>query len=300
MSFIFIFIDGVGIGEKNDRNPFSLKSYDFIEQLTEGSGLLKNSPEIKKDKHLFKGIDANLNIEGLPQSGTGQTALFTGENAAQVIGKHFGPFPHSGIKPLLKEKSIYHALQQKGLSCRFMNAYPPIFFEHAEKRKRWSCTTLMARSADLPIYREEDIRKGDGITADIIQKGWQEHLGIDIPEIYPEEAAERLIKQAEEHDFVFYEYYLTDKAGHSRDPEKADLVLQVLNSFLRSIMEMMGDKDTLLISSDHGNLEDLSVKTHTRNAVPLWVKGEKADLFSNVTDLTGVKPKIIEYFEGSA
>ncbi len=297
MAFIFIFIDGVGIGEEKPANPFFSKRYDFVEELTDGSGLLQNRPHIEKKNLIYKGIDANLGVEGLPQSGTGQTSLFTGINASEVIGKHFGPFPHTGNKSLLKKDSMYQDLLQKGYSCRFMNAYPPIFFRHAEARNRWSCTTLMARSANLPIYREEDIRKGKGITADIIQKGWKEHLDIDIPEIRPETAAERLLMEAEDYDFLFYEYYLTDKAGHSKDADKAGQVLQVLNAFIKALLDGMREDDTLLISSDHGNLEDLSVKTHTRNPVPLWVKGRNADLFRAVQDLTDVKPNILKAME---
>ncbi len=95
----------------------------------------------------------------MPQSGTGQTTLFTGENASQVIGKHLGPYPHSGIKHLLQEQSIFQAVQQSGKKPYFMNAYPPIFFELSEKRNRWSCTTLMTKSANITLNSTEEVLK---------------------------------------------------------------------------------------------------------------------------------------------
>lgn len=126
MSVIFIFIDGVGLGEAGSKNPFSENRYESFEILTDGFFNTDSKPVIEKDR-LFKPIDANLGVEGLPQSGTGQTTLFTGRNAAREIGKHFGPFPHSGIKPFLKRESIFHAVKEAEKKPYFMNAYPPSF-----------------------------------------------------------------------------------------------------------------------------------------------------------------------------
>ena len=296
MSLIFLFIDGVGIGERNDKNPFYTHKYEFVEKLTNGQGLFKDYKEIVGEKLLFKGIDANLGVEGLPQSGTGQTTLFTGVNASELIGKHFGPYPHSGIKHLLKEESIFHSVKELGLAAQFVNAYPPPFFQSAEKRNRWSCTTLMTRSAGIPLYTEKDIENDRGITADIVQKGWNTYLDMGVKEISAEEGAIRLVNEAESYDLVLFEYYLTDKAGHSRDLNKAEQVLQVLNAFVTTVMNNMREEDTFLITSDHGNIEDLSVKTHTRNEVPLWVCGKGSNKFSEVKSILDVKEAIISLF----
>ena len=48
-----------------------------------------------------------------------------------------------------------------------------------------------------------------------------------------------------------------------------------------------GNNHTLVVTSDHGNVEDLSVKTHTYNPVPLIVSGPHAAQFNEITDLTG-------------
>lgn len=292
MSVIFIFIDGVGLGEAVEHNPFSEKTYESFQILTGDNFNVNADPVVSKD-HLFKPIDANLEVEGLPQSGTGQTTLFTGKNASKVIGKHFGPYPHSGIKPLLKKESVFHGVQELGKKPYFMNAYPPVFFEYAKKRNRWSCTTLMTKSADLKLHSTEEVRQEKALTAEIVQNAWRERLDIDIPKITATDAAQRLLNVVPDHDLVLYEYYLTDKAGHNQKHEDAERVLKPLDEFLLHIINHKRSEDVLVITSDHGNLEDLSTKTHTRNEVPLFVMGEGSDQFDEVESLVDVKNGIL-------
>lgn len=294
MSVIFIFIDGVGLGKEDSVNPFFENRYESFEILTDGFFNADAKSVFQKD-HLFKPLDANLGVEGLPQSGTGQTALFTGRNAAKEIGKHFGPFPHSGIKPFLKNESVFHAVKDAGKKPFFMNAYPPIFFEHAKKRNRWSCTTLMTKSAGLKLNSTEEVLNEEALTAEIVQNAWRERLGIDIPKITPTDAAQRLLNVVPDYDLVLYEYYLTDKAGHNQKQEDAERVLKPLDEFLRHIIKHKKSSDTLVITSDHGNLEDLSTKTHTRNKVPLFVLGDSVESFQEVESLTDVKDGIISF-----
>lgn len=292
MAVIFIFIDGVGLGEAAGQNPFTQNKYASFEILS-GEQFHKNAEPVLNKHHLFKPIDANLGVKGLPQSGTGQTALFTGRNAAKEIGKHFGPFPHSGIKPFLKKESVFHKAIELGKKPYFLNAYPPIFFEHAQKRNRWSCTTLMTQSAGLRLNSTREVLNEQALTAEIVQNAWREKLHIDIPKITPTDAAKRLLNVVPDYDLVLYEYYLTDKAGHSQKAAKATQVLKPLDEFLLYLIKHKKNSDTLVISSDHGNLEDLSTKTHTRNNVPLFVMGESAGAFKNAKSLMDVKDGII-------
>ena len=292
MAVIFIFIDGVGIGNKSNENPFIIDSYRSFEILS-GGNFTKNGKEIISSNQIYKPIDANLEVEGLPQSGTGQTTLFSGVNASKVIGKHFGPYPHSGIKHLLEETSIFSSLKEMGKKPYFLNAYPPIFFEHAMRRNRWSCTTLMTKNANITLNSTEEVRQQKALTAEIVQNAWRERLDIDIPKITATEAANILLNVVPNYDLVLYEYYLTDKAGHNKSIEDAQRVLQPLDEFLYHIIENKRSTDTLVITSDHGNLEDISVKTHTRNEVPLFVIGERIKQFERVESLVGVKNAIL-------
>src|SRR6056297_1203284 len=293
MSVLFIFIDGVGVGQKSEFNPLSNRSLKSFSYFTEGDGLHSGLKPFFNSEKLFLPIDANLDVEGLPQSGTGQASLFSGENASKIAGKHFGPFPYSKTKFLLKEKSLFQKAINEGFKPHFLNAYPDIFFEKSRKRNRWTCTTLMTKSAGIKLNGLDTVLDGKSLTAEIIQDAWRDSLNLDVPKITPVDAAQRALNSLKEYDLVLYEYYLTDKAGHEMRREKADKVLGVLDRFLVEIIENMKDGDTLVISSDHGNIEDLSTKTHTRNPVPLFVKGNISS-FKKATSIMDVTPGIIE------
>ena len=297
MGVIFLFIDGVGLGDEESHNPFIQSAYKAFEQMTDGQPFTRRAEAFLSENHLFKPVDATLGVEGLPQSGTGQTALFTGVNAPKVIGKHYGPFPHSGIKHLLREQSIFHKAQRQGKSCHFINAYPDIFFEKSRRRNRWSCTTLMTKSAGLPLNTEQTVKNEKAVTAGITQQGWREKLNIDIPGISPRQAATRLLEKSSFYDLLLYEYYLTDKAGHSQDPEKAEGVISTYDLFLSELIDKKKPEDTIVLSSDHGNVEDLSVKTHTLNEVPLFVLGPGASAFTDAKSILDITPAILKIME---
>ncbi len=294
MAVIFLFIDGVGLGEESPVNPFTRNEYKGFSMMNGGGVLTKKAAEIRSSRHVFKAVDATLGVEGLPQSGTGQTSLFTGKNAAKEIGKHFGPFPHSRIKYMLREQSLFNKVQRMGRSIMFINAYPDIFFQKARERNRWSCTTIMTKSAGLPLNRITDVKEERALTAELTQQSWREMLNEQVPVITPQQAADRLLDISEETDLVLFEYYLTDKAGHSKDYERAAAVLSVYDRFLQRLIERKQEQTTLVLCSDHGNVEDLSTKTHTRNDVPLFVSGPGAEIFHRAESILDVTPGIVE------
>jgi hypothetical protein len=262
-----------------------------------GHILADEAHEIKRERHLFKAVDATLGVDGLPQSGTGQAALFSGENAPKEIGKHFGPFPHSGIKHLLREQSLFAKAKSKGKKCSFINAYPDIFFKKANERNRWSCTTLMTKSAGIPLNGEQEVKDQAALTAGLNQKAWREQLGIKVPEISPEEAAQRLYNTAQNYDLLLHEYYLTDKAGHSKEKDKAEKFLKIYDRFLWELIQNKPKETTIVLCSDHGNIEDLSIKTHTINPVPLFVHGPGAGTFYQAKSIMDVTPGILEILD---
>ena len=62
------------------------------------------------------------------------------------------------------------------------------------------------------------------------------------------------------------------------------------------LSELNKDEMTLVICSDHGNFEDLSVKTHTINPALTITAGKNASqLADSIKDLTDIKPSIIKY-----
>jgi len=114
----------------------------------------------------------------------------------------------------------------------------------------------------------------------------------------PETAARRLLKIAANNDFTLHEFYLTDHLGHGRIKDEFDNIYKNLDLFLFTILnEMDKEKLTLVLCSDHGNLEDLSVKTHTMNPAITITAGKNADkLAENIKDLTDIKQSIIKFY----
>jgi len=55
-----------------------------------------------------------------------------------------------------------------------------------------------------------------------------------------------------------------------------------------------------ILTSDHGNIEDMSVHSHTTNPVPLVAFGPEADAFkAGVNSLTDVTPRIMRTLGGT-
>jgi 2,3-bisphosphoglycerate-independent phosphoglycerate mutase len=131
----------------------------------------------------------------------------------------------------------------------------------------------MTTRAGMKLNSVKDVLEERAITAELTQDAWRKRLSMDVPLISEEEAADRVIRASKEHDLVLVEYYLTDKAGHSRDAKLAHSILTRMDRFLQHLDPGRQEHGyTLLLTSDHGNLEDLSVKTHTYNRVPLFVQ----------------------------
>jgi hypothetical protein len=288
MSILFVFVDGIGLGNPGKHNLLSTSVFSGFEKLAGGQKWTNAISEISTDNHVFRGIDACLGIEGLPQSGTGQVSLFAGVNAAAIAGRHWGPYPHSATKELLSQKSFFRKLLTNGKKPFFINAYPQRFFDFSEKSGRWSTASLMVRQCGLKLNTLEDVIAGRALTAEVLQDFWRSKLNLPVPDITPEIAASRLNTALERNDLVFLEYYLTDKAGHEQEETFAMESLLRIDAVLEAWLRSKRSDDTLVLTSDHGNVEDLSVKTHTMNPVPFVAFGPKATFFKNVRSLPDV------------
>ena len=290
----FVFLDGVGLGPASADNPFATLDLPGFGRLAGGQRWTDEADAIAEPTHVFRPIDATLGMEGLPQSGTGQASLFTGVNCVERAGRHFGPYPHSTSKPVIAEHNLFVRLRDVGLSGAFANAYPDRFFRFAEGRGRWTVTTLCCVEAGVRLRHEADLRAGGALAADLTAAAWPEHLGIDVPVISEVEAGRRLARLSQQSDLTLFEYYLTDKAGHSRDADRAAAVLHALDAFFNALANALSGDDLLVVTSDHGNLEDLGTKTHTRHPVPFVVVGEGADALGGVASLTDVTPALVD------
>ncbi len=296
MSFprtVFVFLDGVGLGAAGAANPLAALELPSFERLAGGQRWTAEARPVAEARHVFRPVDATLGVAGLPQSGTGQATLFTGVNCAARAGRHFGPYPHSTSKPVIAGQNLFVRLREAGRAGAFANAYPDRFFAFVEARNRWTVTTLCCAEAGVRLRREADLRSGDALAADLTGAAWPERLGIDVPTRTEREAGARLAALSREADLTLFEYYLTDKAGHSQDPARARAVLRSLDAFFGGLLNALGPDDRLVVTSDHGNLEDLGTKSHTRNLVPLVALGPGAEALAGAESLVDVTPLLM-------
>jgi len=297
-STLLIFLDGVGIGQKNpENNPFFQRKVKFLSENFGEIPHLENQFISKDNKYLFP-TDANLEIEGLPQSGTGQTSIFCGVNAAKIVGKHFGPYPFSTLKPIIEKENIFNYFIQKNMNVCFANAFPKIFFDYINSgRNRLNVTSLMALYSNLKLQTVDDLLNETAVSSDITNRRWNERLKYDIPEITPEMAAERLLNITSQNQFTLFEYFFTDHLGHGRNLDEFDILFNDLDRFLFTIISKIPDNTTLLICSDHGNIENISVKGHTNNPTLTISAGFGAlELKNRIKDLSDIKSSIIDLY----
>jgi 2,3-bisphosphoglycerate-independent phosphoglycerate mutase len=295
-SVIFVFLDGLGVGPADETNPLWLAPMSNFRRLL--SGPLVVGRNVDRPGLLFRGIDALLGVPGLPQSATGQTALFTGVNAAQLLGQHLGAYPNAQLTEVINEHNILKRATERGYRATFANAYTPQYFQLVKKRKRrHSATTLSVLAAGLPFRTLEDLQRGEAVYWDITHFYLVEHLHVAMPVIEPEIAGQRLARLSRNYDLVLYESFLPDAVGHRRDLELALEILDVLDRFFAGLLEEIGPTVTVVMSSDHGNLEEIGLRLHSTNPVPLLVVGPGAGSFRQaqfITDVAGGIMRVLE------
>lgn len=297
---MMIFVDGLGVG-KNDPeiNPLVRFKFDFIHSFFGGFPTLRKS-RIENKYFSIRPVNATMGVEGLPQSGTGQTAIFCGFNASKFIGKHFGPYIYSTLKPLVQKKNIFSDLEKRNFKTYFSNAYPQRFFDYLrDGRRTLSVTTFSYLAAGKKLNDLKTLLDGKAITAEITNDVWNSKLGYDLPVIKSQAAGNRFYEISQEYNFNLFEYFLTDYAGHSQDFDYALEVMTKLDGFIEGIISNMDfKKDLLILISDHGNIEDLSVKGHTTNpALGIFVGKSHREFYDKVNYLYQLKKRIINYLE---
>ena len=290
MSILMIFVDGIGIGGNDpDTNPFARAR---TKHLQAACGRL-DRPELHAGA-LVVPTDATLGVDGLPQSASGQTTLLTGINAARQVGRHVHGFCTRALAGILDGASLFARVRRGGGNATFANAYTPEFFRG--ERRFLSVTTVAMKQAGLPFRNLDDLAKGEAVFHDITNRDLRER-GHEIPFVHPEEAGRRLARLALTHDFTMYEHFQTDQAGHARDMDRAVLLLEQLDLLLDGVLGA-SDPDKLLVvmASDHGNVEDLTIRTHTRNPVPtmLWGTGREV-VAGGIHTLADIAPALLRY-----
>jgi hypothetical protein len=287
MSVLLFFIDGLGIGTRNDANP--LAQIEDVEPL---AVFASDDPVIPFDGVLVR-TDPRMGTSGRPQSASGQTTILTGVSAPQVLGYHKQGFPNQALRDIISSHSIFLQLRNAGIApITFANAYPPQFFE---ERPRWvSATTVAVEAAGLGFRTLDDLAGGNAVFQDFTNRLLIER-NFPIPERTPAQAADALARITASNRFTLYEYFITDKIGHSQDFVAAGAVLPALAEFIRTLLSNLDlDRTTVILTSDHGNIEDLSTKNHTLNDVPTLVWGrDRHEIANAIQTLADITPAIV-------
>jgi phosphopentomutase len=287
-SVLLFFIDGLGIGARGSQNPFDgLHHAEPLAQFVNEA-----APTIHRG--IVIPTDARMGIEGRPQSASGQTTILTGINVPQLLGYHKQGFPNAPMLEILRKHSIFLQLESAGVGpITFANTYTQRFFE---ERPRWiSATTAAMEAANVPFRKVSDLKAGRAIYHDFTNQLLIER-GEDVELRSAEQAAEVLAGLVSANRFTLYEYFITDKIGHKQDLELARTTLQNLALLIRDLLVRLDlNKTSVILTSDHGNIEDLSSRNHTLNPVPTIVWGRDNDrIASSISSLADITPAILE------
>lgn len=297
MRVLFIFLDGIGLGENDPQtNPFARVKMPNLNQLLEGRSLLKESAPFHGERATLLAIDPAVGVSGLPQSATGQAILMTGINIPAELGYHYGPKPNPAVAAYLKEATLFSRFAKEGKKAALLNAYPPRYFDGIDSGKRlYSSIPLSVINAGLPLFKHDDLFAGRALSADFTGEGWRTMLGFqEAPVMDARQAGQALGSLAKNYDFALFEYWASDYAGHRQEMDNAVRLMETFDEVLGGLVDSWND-GLILVTSDHGNMEDLSTRKHTSAAVPALVIGERSarDEFTRgMKDLTDLAPAI--------
>ena len=222
--------------------------------------------------------------------------MFTGVNAPIFMGRHCEGFPGPSLRKKIEEGNLFLSLKQRGKRVCFADAYLIEDAAELAARRFKSVTTVMALTTPEVIATADDLADDQAVMQDLTRETIQDRYP-DIPVISPEDAAAHLFALARVNDFTLYEFFQTDVAGHSMDYARACEVLRLYDRFLAALLRYVEAAGlTLVMTSDHGNIESMDEQGHTRNPVPFVVFGPKeAEIRAAVKSLVDVTPAILRF-----
>ena len=285
MRVAILFTDGVGVGPNDpSTNPLSRAAY-LLSQFADGGGATLPAGGTRHD------VDTTFGVEGRPQSASNQTAIFTARPAPSLLGHHILGYPNAPLRALIAEHSVVKRITGSGRSATFANAYPAGYLdalglkrrpsEGADieipprflRRLKASASTLSMSAGGVALRTLDDARRNEGLTHDVDGSSAARRKLI-VPLRTPEEAAAIFWKLSA--DFTLFEHYLADEAGHAQDLAAAEKAISTFDAFARAVIAHRPADCQVLICSDHGNVEDLSTRGHTRNPVAVLSFGDSA------------------------
>lgn len=309
MRVALLFIDGVGIGRKDPAiNPLALREH-LLSCFQDAPG-----PSLPDGGRCIP-VDTTFGVSGRPQSASNQTAILTGDPAPVLVGQHVLGYPNAPLRGLLAQRSIVKRLLAAGRTATFANAYPAPYLDAlgvprrattsppefvlspaALRRMKPSASKLAFAAGHVPLRTLEDARADEGLTHDITGASARAY-GLPAPERTPEDAADVFWRVASEADFTFFEHYLADEAGHAQDWTAAHAALDTFDAFTRAVVARRPADARVLVCSDHGNVEDLSTRGHTRHPVPVLYFGPPAPDVEGFATVADVGRAVLRWLE---
>jgi 2,3-bisphosphoglycerate-independent phosphoglycerate mutase len=296
---LFLFLDGIGLGGNDpETNPFVQARLPNLNKLIGEQPLTFSATPFHGEIASLIALDATLGITGTPQSASGQAVLLTGRNVPQEIGGHYGPKPNPQITEILNGNNLFMEVIAQGGKTGLLNAYPPGYFQGIDSGKRlYSAIPLALTASGLKLKTSEDLQSGEALSVDFTGEVWSAQPGFPPAPIYSyQEAGVLLSELSRRYNLAWFDFWPSDYAGHRRDMARAIELLESFDEVFGALVNAWDlETDLILLTSDHGNLEDLGQRSHTMNPVPCILVGPdemRIHLTEELSDLTDIAPAI--------
>lgn len=297
MHILMLFLDGIGLGDDNPiSNPFATARMPNLTRLTNGRKWLRDTGVQETDRTLFIPTDPRLGVPGRPQSGTGQAAILTGLNVPRLIGEHYGPKPNAATRALLAEDNFFKQVRRAGKTTALLDAYPEgLHHDIARGKTLRSSIQQAAFEAGQDLFGMDELKARQALTPEWTGESWHTFLKLyETPVYTPHEAGRLLVDLSRQYDFAFHSHWMTDHVGHRGPLKRGVELLELFDGVIGGVLEAWHDDEGLVIlTSDHGNMEDIGSRNHTENDIPTLIIGSAKSIFADgFHDLTGYVPRM--------
>ncbi|MBK8025659.1 MAG: hypothetical protein IPK19_30775 [Chloroflexi bacterium] len=297
---LLIFLDGIGIGaDAPAANPFAVAAMPTLTGLTNGRRWVNGIGRQVHPRAAFVPTDPRMGISGRPQSATGQATILTGLNVPALVGEHYGPRPNPPIRKIIGEHSFFKEVVAAGKSAALLEGYPPAWHAAVNRGKRLLASYQQAAHvAGLLMFDEGHVQRGEAMAVDWTGESWRSYLNLpDTPVYSPYGAGSKLAELAQQYTFSMFPHWLTDTVGHRGTVEEGVKLLELFDGVTAGVLDGWDDRSGLIvITSDHGNMENLGHGKHTENDVPTLIIGEGAHVAADsITTLADLVPMMRRY-----
>lgn len=297
---LLIFLDGIGLGDNDpSTNPFAAANTPTLLKLSNGQRWLRGIGAQESERAILIPTDPRVGVPGKPQSASGQAMILTGRTVPTLIGEHYGPRPNPEIRAILAEDNFFKQVVAHGMSGAVLEAYPPRWHEVVNRGKRLRSSYQQALvEAGQQLFEDKDYYNGDALAGDWTGEGWRTELGYtDTPLYTPYEGGVKMVELSRRYDFAFFPHWMTDVIGHRGGINDGVRALEVFDGVMSGVLDSWNDEEGLIvITSDHGNMEDLSHTKHTENDVPTVVIGHDRRAFADgLHTLADITPHMAAY-----